>query len=164
MKSITADENTQPVCSQWLPSQKAHEISGKKFSEWIKHHLRLEVELPAFVEIKERTATGSLHLLNFSLVDASKKGTYLDGHERADVVQYRKKFLLRIEDYRKRMPIYAGDDMETRILPEISNDTKSLIFVVHDESCFQSSDGVKVESDRRREEYQINNEGWMLHE
>ena len=42
------------------------------------------------------------------------------------------------------MPIYVGDEMETRIMAEPSSNTKPLIFVVHDESCFQSNDGGKT--------------------
>lgn len=144
LKSIISDENTQSICRQWLRSQKAHAISGKSFAEWIKQHLHVEVGLPASVEINERTATRWLHLLNFRLGDSSKKGMYLDGHERADVVDYRKKFLLRMDEYQKRMPVYVGDEMETTILPELSDDVKPLIFVVHDESCFQSNDGGKT--------------------
>lgn len=142
--SIIADENTQSVCRQWLRSQKAHAISGTSFSEWVKHQLHHELGLPASVEISERTATRWLHLLNYNLGDTSKKGTYLDGHERPDVVEYRTQFLLRMEQYQKRMPIYTGDDMELTIMPELTDDTRPLILVVHDESCFQSNDGGKT--------------------
>ena len=144
LKSIIADENTQFVCRQWLRSQKAHAISDKNFSEWIKSQLHIEIGLPARFEVTERTATRWLHKLNFSLGDTTKKGTYLDGHERADVVEYRKKFLLRMDEYQKRMPIYIGDDMETVIIPELPDDMKPLTYVVHDESCFQSNDGGKT--------------------
>lgn len=144
IKSIIADENTRSVCFAWLRSKKAHMISGKTFAEWINLHLHLEIGLPASVEISERTATRWLHALNFNVGDVSKQGTYIDGHERVDVVDYRKKFLERMDDYQKRMPIYTGDTMETRIVPELANDTKPLILVVHDESCFQSNDSGKT--------------------
>ena len=144
IKSIISDENTQAFCRQWLRSQKPHAISGKSFAEWTRRHLHHEIGLPAAVEINERTATRWLHVLNYNLGDSSRKGTYFDGHERADVVEYRKMFLLRMEGYQRRMPIYVGDEMETRIMAEPSSNTKPLIFVVHDDSCFQSNDGGKT--------------------
>lgn len=144
IKSIIADENTQSVCRQWLRSQKPHAISGASFSEWVKHQLHHELELPASVEISERTATRWLHLLNYNLGDTSKKGTYLDGHERPDVVEYRNQFLFRMEQYQKRMPIYTGDNMDVTIWLEQTDGSRPLILVVHDESCFQSNDGGKT--------------------
>ena len=42
---------------------------------------------------------------------------YLDGHERADVVEYQKCFLNEMEDHLKRMPVYVGDEMEIRMMP-----------------------------------------------
>ena len=74
----------------------------------------------------------------------SKKGMYLDGHERADVVEYRKKFLKEMEEHLKRMPVYVGDEMEVRIMPELPESVRPQIMVVHDESCFQSNDGGKT--------------------
>jgi hypothetical protein len=46
--------------------------------------------------------------------------------------------------YQKRMPIYTGDNMEVTIWPEQTDGSRSLILVVHDESCFQSNDGGKT--------------------
>ena len=152
IKSLISDENTQSICLQFLRSQKAHMISGNSFSEWINCNLHLELGLPASLELRERTATRWLHVLNFNVGDVSRKGSYIDGHERADVLEYRKEFLARVEKYQLKMPIYTGDTMETRIMPEIEENEKPLVFVVHDESCFQSNDSGKTgwfDEDRR---------------
>ena len=74
-------------------------ISVKSFAEWTRRHLHDEIGLPAAVEINERTATRWLHVLSYNLGDSSRKGTYFDGHEHADVVEYRKMFLLWMEGY-----------------------------------------------------------------
>jgi hypothetical protein len=68
--------------------------------------------------------------LNYQIGDTSKKGIYLDGHERADVVAYRKTFLNEMEIYLKRMPVYAGGEMELRIMPELPESIRPLIMVV----------------------------------
>lgn len=144
MKSIIADVNTQNICRQWLRSQRSNAISGKSFSVWMNENLHLLLGLPASIEISERTSTRWLHQLNYNIGDASKKGMYFDGHERPDVVEYRKKFLDEMEIFQKRMPIYEGESMEIRKDPELPGDVKTLIMVVHDESCFQSNDGGKT--------------------
>ena len=40
-----------------------------------------------------------------------KKGVFIDGHERNDVVRYRIEFLKRAEALEPRMKSYSGDDM-----------------------------------------------------
>ena len=42
--------------------------------------------------ISERCARRWLHKLGYAVTDV-KKGVYVDGHEREDVVEYRKQFL-----------------------------------------------------------------------
>ena len=41
-----------------------------------------------------------------------KKGIYIDGHEREDVVVYRKIFLEQMDELENRMPIFSGDNLE----------------------------------------------------
>lgn len=69
---------------------------------------------------------------------------HLYGHERPDVVEYRKKFLYEMVVYQQRMPTYEGDVMQIQIMPELSSNLRKLIMVIHDESCFQSNDGGKT--------------------
>ena len=45
--------------------------------------------------ISHETAHTSMHQMGFSVVTA-KKGAFVDGHERQDIVAYRKKFLRRM--------------------------------------------------------------------
>ena len=143
-KSLISDENAQEICRTWLRAQRTNTISGRSFCQWINEHFHEEVGLPSSVEITERTATRWLHILNYQVGDMSKKGMYLDGHERADVVEYRKTFLKEMEEHLKRMPVYVGDEMEVRIMPELPESVRPQIMVVHDESCFQSNDGGKT--------------------
>jgi hypothetical protein len=143
VQSIISDETTQNICRQWLRSQKSNTISGKSFSEWVNSHLHRELGLPAPVEITERTATRWLHVIGYFLDDATKKGMYLDGHERTDVVEYCRRFLNEMEEFEKRMPQYEGNNMEMK-MPPLPEGVKPLVMVGHDESCFQSNDGRKT--------------------
>ena len=67
-----------------------------------------------------------------------KKGIYFDGHEREDVLEYRKKFLKEMEELECLMPTFVGDDM-IQINPEIV-DKPLHILVTHDECLFYSND------------------------
>lgn len=82
--------------------------------------------------------------LNYQIGDSTKKTLYMDGNERAGVVDYRMCFLNEMEIYLKMMHVWVGDEMETRIMPEILEETRPLIMVIHDESCFKSNDGGKT--------------------
>lgn len=85
-----------------------------------------------------------MHELGFQVLTA-KKGAFVDGHEREDVVQYRKKFLRRMvslgflnsanaptEEARSALP----SDLEC---PPQSVIEKTVVFF-HDESTFQCND------------------------
>ncbi|PKB93644.1 hypothetical protein RhiirA5_247291, partial [Rhizophagus irregularis] len=65
---------------------------------------------------------------------------YYDGHERPDVVEYRKSFLDEIYSYEKYMAKYEGETIE-RIPPILESDDKEVILVTHDECIFYSNDG-----------------------
>src|SRR3954447_22399215 len=65
---------------------------------------------------------------------------YYDGHERSDVIKYRKSFLDEIYSYEKFMAKYEGENME-RIPPTLGPNDKEIILVTHDESVFYSNNG-----------------------
>ena len=69
---------------------------------------------------------------------------YLNRHNQADVLEYLKTFLIEMEENLKRNPVYVGDEMEVRIMPELPESGRPQIMVVHDESCFQSIIGAKT--------------------
>jgi len=71
---------------------------------------------------------------------AHKKGIYVDGHERADVVEYRKTFLSQISEYEKLMWDY--DEVTLEPIPK-DLPGKRHILVTHDESTFNANDDLK---------------------
>jgi hypothetical protein len=80
--------------------------------------------------------------LGFFMKDV-KKGLYFDGHEREDVVEYRKKFLERLQNLCNLMSVFEGEDM-IEIEPVLTPGQKKIIMINHDESTFAANDGKKT--------------------
>jgi hypothetical protein len=94
--------------------------------------------------ISTRTAARWMKFLGFS-PKLQTKGYYTDGHNRADVTAYRDKvFLPIIVEYERRMVDYTGDDMETLVLPELSEGEKRVVLITHDESTFYCCAGKPI--------------------
>jgi hypothetical protein len=69
-----------------------------------------------------------------------RKGVYMDGHERADVVKYRDEvFLPLMASYERRMVQFEGPDLQ-RIEPTLNPGEKPIIALFHDECCFHAND------------------------
>ena len=75
--NMTASDFRSWVISVFLPQVKLH-----------------HPQVPS--SISERTAARWLHQLGFEAA-STKKGVYIDGHERSDVVEYRKLYLRKLE-------------------------------------------------------------------
>jgi hypothetical protein len=75
-----------------------------------------------------------------------KKGMYIDGHEREDIVKYRNEFIQRWKEYEKRMVIYDnnGNIATTPRGFKVPNGRFRLVLVTHDESTFYANDRRKT--------------------
>jgi hypothetical protein len=142
-KSLVEDEDVKAACRNWLQSQQTDSITALSFSNWVCENLWRVCELPRPVSISERTATRWLGRLNYRFREY-RKGLYFDGHGRPDVVAYRESFLKRMESRLPFIATFEGDEMETMVMPDISDDQKRIVVVTHDESCFDSHDGKKT--------------------
>ena len=93
--------------------------------------------------ISERTARRWLQRLSWRY-GAMRNGMYLDGHEREDVVAYRKAFVARWKDYEERFHTWDSDGVEHKAQNSESIQVKGglfrLILVTHDESVFYQND------------------------
>lgn len=65
---------------------------------------------------------------------------FFDGHEREDVVAYRKEWSKRIMEYLGYSETYDYDDVSVAIPPTLSIGIKQHVFVTHDESTFYAND------------------------
>ena len=94
------------------------------FREWIGTAYQTKVH--------EETARRWLAILGFSRVH-HQKGVYFDGHDRDDVVQYRKDFLAKLERLDEKSVKFDN------IVPQLEAEEKPLIRVVHDESTYYAN-------------------------
>jgi hypothetical protein len=101
-------------------------------------------------ELAERTAREWMHRRGYKWTDL-KKGVYKDGHERPDVLAYRNEvFLPRLAELESTFVEWAfphlDDDPDAEailVYPEnLPPGTKPRVPVTHDESSFNSKDGV----------------------
>src|ERR1044072_617719 len=65
-----------------------------------------------------------------------KKGMYMDGYEKEDVVAYRKIFLERMNELERKMSTFSEDNLEEIIWPD-----DLLILIIYDECIFSAYDG-----------------------
>ncbi|KAA8912344.1 hypothetical protein FN846DRAFT_773401, partial [Sphaerosporella brunnea] len=70
-----------------------------------------------------------------------RKGVYIDGHERADVVSYRNDvFILRWKDIERRLVVF-NEDGTWQLPPNLREGETPLVLITHDESTFNANDG-----------------------
>lgn len=91
------------------------------------------------LRIRARTARNWLAKLGFNYAEV-KKGVYIDGHEREDVVQYRNAiFLPKFYELLPRTVTWNEEgDMH---IPQLPEGQKPIVVVTHDESTFNANDG-----------------------
>ncbi|CAG8646640.1 4909_t:CDS:2, partial [Paraglomus occultum] len=79
----------------------------------------------------------------YDTYDEKKKDVFYDGHERSDVVQYRKEWLKRMFNYKQLMKDYNGEMLDEIIEPQLQPDVdeKEHVIVTHDESHFYANEG-----------------------
>jgi hypothetical protein len=99
---------------------------------------RVNAAYPALT-ISESTAGRWMHRLGFSPANLTSK-TYVDGHERPDVIEYRSAFIERMGPFQARMYGYSGADMSV-LLPPSNTAMLPILWMVHDESCADSAGG-----------------------
>ncbi|CAG8778034.1 31646_t:CDS:2, partial [Racocetra persica] len=56
-----------------------------------------------------------------------KKSMYMDGHEQADVLAYRKLFLERMVNYEKKMISFSGENIEIETWPDVNQNSDDLV-------------------------------------
>jgi hypothetical protein len=130
-RSLLTHEPLRKSIEDWLSSDMKCAVTPRSFMEKVNGLL-------APYEINMDTARRWL-LKDFGWVmSRNRKGIYHDGHEREDVVRYRKEFLERMLDIERRMTKEKGI-----LPPDLSEGERPLIFYTHDESTFEGIDQPK---------------------
>lgn len=91
-------------------------MTSVMFCEYVNNELLPSHHLPPNFPraISLHTAIRWLHQLGFKPI-SHKKGDYIDGHERGDVVKHRKEFIATVKQLRDkhRPPPPCGDELPT---------------------------------------------------
>ena len=118
-------------------------MTSSSFCAWVNNDLlpsaTLPPNYPRFISV--RTATRWLRKLGFRII-THKKGSYVDGHERSDVVEYRSKYLKQLSDLRStHLPSPPCSDECATTPPPDAETRKTLVLIFHDESIFNVNEG-----------------------
>ncbi|SAM02190.1 hypothetical protein [Absidia glauca] len=159
--SILSSEEMKIMCLEWLKSQKPMDRDLRSLKTMIDSRLGS----PAFTAnqslnanenengngngngsqpvLKEHTSltTIRLYLKKWGVsFRKNTKGIYFDGHERPDVIEYRREWATRMMGRFRCMSKFEGEHMEIEIEPE-TNGKKKFVMVTHDVSIFYANDG-----------------------
>lgn len=136
------DEELYERARDWVRSH-AH-VKGQPnmrsidFCHWVNDELLPSVHLvPGFPrQISHRTALRWLQELGFEYLDLSA-GTYVDGHEREDVVAYRKQYLTELSELEAaHLPPPESSELPC---PPPPPGQKHLVIIDHDETTFYAN-------------------------
>ena len=141
-RSWLHDDLVKKSTLNWLTSQKTGEVTPRKLTHALNETLFPELNITPKSPIGERTARRWLIKLGWRRT-VVRKGVYMDGHERDDVVDYRNNsFLPALKEFEKRMSKFEGLEMK-RIDPELEEDQRRIIALYHDECCFHANDDAR---------------------
>ncbi|GBB88135.1 hypothetical protein RclHR1_14660006 [Rhizophagus clarus] len=119
--------------------EKGGKTTPKEYQTFVKEVLFSQLgidESKKSISIK----TSCVWLKKLGLIPQSrKKGIYFDGHEREDVVEYRKEFLDKILIYEKFMPTFEGKNIEQKN-PVLLPNEKLHILITYDKCLFYAND------------------------
>ena len=111
---------------------------------FVEYWLNMHMTLSGYraTEYDDTTIYRWLHLLGYKHRKVTK-GIFIDGHERADVVQYRDGYLQRMDQRLRRKIQYANDadGHLVAIAPDLNPGEVETVLVFHDETCYAANDG-----------------------
>ena len=138
-RSILKNEGVCRASRAWLIQQQKGKVTPAKFQKGLNKIILPSLSIYPNKPLCERTARRWLVKLGWQRTKI-KKGVYVDGHEREDVVSYRQNvFLPKMAEYEQRMAKYerVGDNLQ-RVAPTLQPGERELIPEFHDESSFHA--------------------------
>lgn len=136
---LLLDERVRKAARAWLVAQPAGSITSRLFQHTLNTAILPDLSITLKRPLCERTARRWLLKLGWRLTRL-RKGVYMDGHEREDVVKYRQEvFLPAMAVFEERMTKFEGAEL-TRVAPTLKDGEKEIIPLFHDESCLSVND------------------------
>ncbi|KDN45007.1 hypothetical protein RSAG8_05180, partial [Rhizoctonia solani AG-8 WAC10335] len=134
--SLLLDEDVRNRILSYLRSLNMGEVTPKRLMNEVNG--TIFPALGIVKRISESTALRWIWRLGYKPTPYSK-GVYMDGHERSDVVEYRKKFLNEIKALEPFVQQY--DDKTAEPLPlDLPPGVQEHVFITHDESCIHANE------------------------
>ena len=138
-RSLLLDERVKTSARSWLTAQKVGEVTPRKFQQALNQEILPTLSIVLKQSLCERTARRWILRLGWCL-KTLKKGVYMDGHEREDVVKYRNEvFLPAMAKFEERMTKFEGPELG-KVEPTLREGEKEIIPQFHDESCLSVND------------------------
>ena len=136
-RSLLSDKQVQTAARMYLTSLPTGEVTPSRFHRMLNEHIPPSLGYNLRTGLSERTARRWLVNLGWRN-KLLRKGVYMDGHERPDVVEYRKSiFLPLMASYQGRMAKWEPQGSQlVRVDPVLGPGEKQVIVVFQDESCF----------------------------
>ena len=129
-----------PDLAEKYARQLTHEEMPQRLAEYANETLLPRIGVKAKRGISVNTARRWMKREGFRYM-AYAKGVYVDGHERADVVQYRQNvFLPLLHSLRPQLVEFETDRLDTEVVKD-RGDKARAVLVFHDESTFTANDG-----------------------
>ncbi|PVH67303.1 hypothetical protein DL98DRAFT_603364, partial [Cadophora sp. DSE1049] len=155
------NEDVFRACRTWLLAQKLATVTPKRF----RYALNTEI-IPRLLASAKKTTYKWLNRLGFYATE-EKKGVYIDGHERADVIEYRQiEFLPQIAQYQALSTNYEEDanGVLQPITPDLPLGEKEHVIYYHDESCFHAKEYSKrIWLDENQQKMPLKSKGGLIH-
>ncbi|KIJ56331.1 hypothetical protein M422DRAFT_239552, partial [Sphaerobolus stellatus SS14] len=138
-RSILKEESVRTAARTWLTSQKVGSITPTKFCNGLNTEILPGLGISLKSPFCTKTALRWLVKLRW-MKTTLKKGVYMDGHERKDVINYRQMvYLPKIAEYQNQMAKYKGPELK-KIEPNLKDGEKEIIAVFQDESCCHANE------------------------
>ncbi|KIK24654.1 hypothetical protein PISMIDRAFT_29102 [Pisolithus microcarpus 441] len=139
--SLLHDESVQNHTRRWLSNLKTGEVTPHMLQHALTSTIFPELGINPRQPISEHTARQWLIKLGWRKT-VIRKGVYMDGHECADVVEYRQGvFLPVMKEYERRMVHFDGPDL-VHVEPDLFPGEKPIKAYFHDECSFHANDNV----------------------
>ncbi|KAG2068243.1 hypothetical protein BDR04DRAFT_1025036, partial [Suillus decipiens] len=136
------DESVETRCRTWLSNIQTGQVTPHALQNALHTTILPELGIIPKQPISEQTARHWLIKLGWRRT-VIRKGVYMDGHEREDVVKYRNEiYLPAMSKFEKRMVRFEGPEL-TRVEPTLQPGEKQIKPYYHDECCFHANDDVK---------------------
>lgn len=138
-RSLLHDESVEKQTRDWLTSQPTGKVTPQRLREALNSTILPGLGIILKCPLSMRTARRWLIKPGWRRT-VVRKGVYMDGHEREDVVKYRQNiFLPAMREFEARMAMFEGPELK-RVDPELKDGEKEIFMYFHDECCFHGND------------------------